>query len=397
MTKDNSTRKAFEYVAETYARFPVVIERGQGVFLWDDQGKKYVDFTSGIAVCSLGHCNPQIVEAVKRQSDKLFHISNLYWTGPQAELARLLCTNSFADKVFFCNSGAEAVEAAIKVARKFGHDTKGSDCYEIVCLEGSFHGRTLAAITATGQPVYQRGFEPLPNGFVHVPPNDIGSLELAVGNRTAAILVEPILGEGGVRPLSEEFLKAARQLADNHKILLMFDEIQVGMGRTGKLFAYQHTEVEPDVMCLAKALANGLPIGAMLAREEVMSHLGPGTHASTFGGNPVACSAAIEVVKTLVETDILDRVKEIGSYLRNRLEDLANSWSDIAEIRGMGLIQAVEFKRPLPHLASYLLDAGFLAIVAHGRLLRLLPPFLIEREHIDMLIETLERFRDEAK
>ncbi len=393
MNQAPNTRKAFEYLAETYARFPVVVEKAQGVYVWDDNGKRYTDFTSGIAVCSLGHCNPSIVEAVKRQADKLFHISNLYWTVPQAELARLICENSFGEQVFFCNSGAEAVEAAIKLARKFGHETRGPDCYEIVCLEGSFHGRTLAAITATGQPVYQRGFEPLPDGFTHVPPNNSRALELAVGRRTAAILMEPILGEGGVRILENGFLKTARQIARDTGALLIFDEIQVGMGRTGSLFAYQQTDVEPDVICLAKALANGLPVGAMVAKKQVMRHLGPGTHASTFGGNPIACAAGIEVIKTLTDTDILERVKKIGTYLTNRLQELAKDWPDILETRGRGLIQAVEFRRPFPELASYLLERGFLVLVAHGRLLRLLPPFVIENEHIDQLVAALYDFK----
>ncbi len=392
MNQDSSTRKALKCVAETYSRFPVVVTRAKGVFVWDDTGKEYIDFTSGIAVTSLGHCNDKVVEAVEGQIKELFHISNLYWTEPQIQLAEMLCNCSFADRVFFCNSGAEAVEAAIKLARKYGHDTRGPDCYDIICLEGSFHGRTLAAITATGQPVYQRGFEPLPDGFTHVPPNDIGALELAAGKRTAAILMEPILGEGGVHILTEDFLKAARALANDLGALLIFDEIQVGMGRTGKMFAYQHTGVEPDVMCLAKALANGLPIGAMLARENIMKHLGPGTHASTFGGNPVSCRAAIEVLKQLNEPETLKRVAELGEYLMNNLKALAEKHSIIKEVRGRGLIQAVEFNRELPGLASHLLSEGFLVIVAHNRLLRLLPPFVIEKHQIDRLVNSLDGY-----
>ncbi len=396
MNNDSGTRMGFDCIANTYARFPITIQRGQGVFVWDEQGKKYVDFTSGIAVCSLGHCHPQIVEAVKTQADRLFHISNLYWTEPQAKLARLLCENSFGEKVFFCNSGAEAVEAAIKLARKFGHETRGPDCYEIICLRGSFHGRTLAAITATGQPVYQRGFEPLVDGFTHVPPNNIHALELAAGERTAAILLEPILGEGGVIPLETAFLQAARDIADRIGALVIFDEIQTGMGRTGNLFAHEHAGVTPDVMCLAKALANGLPIGATVAKDEVMAHLGPGTHASTFGGNPLCCAAAIRVMEILTETDILERVRQQGSYLKKRLEELSRWWPDIREVRGRGLMVAVEFQRPFPDLASHLIEKGILAIVPQGRLLRLLPPFLIEKEHIDMLLTALDEFRQRS-
>ncbi len=393
MNHDFSTRMGFDCIANTYARFPLTIQRGQGVFVWDEQGKKYVDFTSGIAVCSLGHCHPQILEAVKTQADRLFHISNLYWTEPQAQLARYLCENSFGEKVFFCNSGAEAVEAAIKLARKFGHENRGPDCYEIICLRGSFHGRTLAAITATGQPVYQRGFEPLVDGFTHVPPNNIHALELAAGERTAAILLEPILGEGGVIPLETAFLQAARDIADRIGALVIFDEIQTGIGRTGNLFAYQQAGVMPDVMCLAKALANGLPIGAMVAKDEVMAHLGPGTHASTFGGNPLCCAAAVKVMEILTETNILERVRQQGSYLKKRLKELWRSWPDIREVRGRGLMLAVEFERPFPDLSRYLIEKGILAIVPQGRLLRLLPPFLIEKEHIDMLLTALDEFR----
>ena len=390
---DANTRKPYSYIAETYSRFGINITRGSGTRLWDDEGRQYTDFTSGIAVCSLGHCNPYIVEAVKAQAEKLFHVSNLYWTKPQLKVASLLVENSCADRVFFCNSGAEAVEAAIKLARKYGHDTRGPDCFEIITLQGSFHGRTLAAITATGQPVYHRGFEPLPTGFTHVPPNDIRALELAAGERTAAVMVEPIQGEGGVRPLTDEFLQAARQTADKLGALLIFDEIQVGMGRTGSLFAYEQTPVEPDVICLAKGLAGGVPIGAMLAREEAMKHLGPGTHASTFGGNPLACAAAGAVLEQLLETDILEQVKEKGEYLMEGLRKLASTWDNVKEVRGRGMILAVEFKKAMPDLASWLMKEGFLVLVAQGLIMRLLPPFIMEKEEIDRLLDALYRYR----
>ncbi len=390
---DTNTIKPYSYIAETYSRFGITITRGSGTRLWDDKGRQYTDFTSGIAVCSLGHCNPHIVEAVKAQAERLFHVSNLYWTEPQLKVASLLVENSCADRVFFCNSGAEAVEAAIKLARKYGHDTRGPDCFEIITLQGSFHGRTLAAITATGQPVYQRGFEPLPPGFTHVPPNDIRALELAAGKRTAAVMVEPIQGEGGVRPLTDEFLQAARQTADQLGALLIFDEIQVGMGRTGSLFAYEQTPVEPDVICLAKGLAGGVPIGAMLAREEAMKHLGPGTHASTFGANPLACAAAGAVLEQLLETDILRQVREKGQYLMEGLRKLASRWDKVKEVRGRGMILGVEFKKAMPDLASWLMEEGFLVLVAQGLILRLLPPFIMEKEEIDRLLDALYRYR----
>lgn len=382
-----------DLVANTYARFPVTIVKGNGAVVEDHRGRSYLDFTSGIAVCSLGHCHPGVSAAVKEQADRLFHISNLYWTEPQLKVAAYLTENSCMDQVFFCNSGAESVEAAIKLARRFGHDTKGSDCFEIITLNGSFHGRTLAAITATGQPVYQRGFEPLPAGFTHVPPNDLQALRLAVTRRTCAMLMEPILGEGGVRPLEDDFLKEARRLCDENGLLLMFDEVQVGMGRTGSLFAYQQTPVEPDVICLAKGLGNGLPIGAMLARKHVMGHFTPGSHASTFGGNPVACAAAGAVLETLVDTDILEQVRAKGEYLMAGLERIASRFPELVlEVRGRGLIQAVEFKRPLEDLAAWLLENGVLAIVAGGLILRLLPPFVMERQDMDRFLELLEEY-----
>ncbi|RUM87906.1 MAG: aspartate aminotransferase family protein [Thermodesulfatator sp.] len=389
---DSNTRTPFDCVAETYSRFDLTIAKGYGTRLWDENGREFIDFTSGIAVCSLGHCHPRVVASVKEQAQKLFHISNLYWTEPQLKVACSLVKNSCTDRVFFCNSGAEAVEAAIKLARKFGHETRGPDCYEIITLQGSFHGRTLAAITATGQPVYQRGFEPLPSGFTHVKPDDIYSLRLAAGERTAAIMLEPIQGEGGVRPLTDEFLKAAREIADSLGALLIFDEIQVGMGRTGSLFAYEQTPVEPDVICLAKGLANGVPIGAMLAREKAMKHLGPGSHASTFGANPLACAAAGAVLDELTETDLLDQVKEKGDYLQTRLKKLASRWDKVVDVRGRGLIQAMEFSSPQMDLAKWLMEKGFLVLVAQGLILRLLPPFVVEKDEIDLLINALEEY-----
>ncbi len=390
-----NTRTPFDCIAETYSRFDIKIVKGQGTRLWDSEGRQYTDFTSGIAVCSLGHCNPAVVEAVREQAQRLFHVSNLYWTEPQLKVASALVEHSCTDRVFFCNSGAEAVEAAIKLARKYGHDAKGPDCYEIITLEGSFHGRTLATITATGQPFYQQGFEPLPPGFTHVPPNDIRALKLAVNKRTTAIMVEPIQGEGGVRPLSMEFLEAVRLVADEHDALVIFDEIQVGMGRTGSLFAYEQTPVEPDVICLAKGLANGVPIGAMLAKEHIMNHLGPGTHASTFGANPLACAAAGAVLDQLTKTDILEQVIRKGEYLQKGLTQVAQGWKDVKEVRGRGLIQALEFKTPKQDLASWLMKRGFLVLVSHGIVLRLLPPFTIEREEIDQFIEALGQYKKE--
>ncbi|MDD3554612.1 MAG: aspartate aminotransferase family protein [Deltaproteobacteria bacterium] len=379
------------YIADTYRRFPVTLVRGAGTRVWDDMGREYLDFVAGIAVCSLGHCNPQVIKAAQAQLERLVHVSNLYSSQPQMELAALLCRHSFADRVFFCNSGTEAVESAIKLARRRGHNLHGPDCYEIICLEGSFHGRTLASLSATGQPVYQRGFEPMMPGFKHVPLNNPHALKRGVTCRTCAILLEPIQGEGGVRIATDEFLQTARDLCDEHDLLLMFDEVQVGMGRTGSLFAYEQTPVTPDVMCLAKALGNGLPIGAMLAGETTMSHLTPGSHASTFGGNPVACAAAVEVVKTMLSNGFLQRIREHGDYLQQGLTAIAAQHSDkVKEVRGRGLIQAMEFHNPMPDLALKLLERGILAILSHDTVLRLIPPLVITRDEIDLLLKTLQ-------
>ncbi len=382
--------KPKDSIAKTYSRFPLTLIKGRGAKVWDDRGREYIDFAAGIAVCSLGHCHPEVSSAIAKQADELVHVSNLYWNKPQCDLAWMLTKYSFADRVFFCNSGAESVEAAIKLARRFGHDTRGPDCFEIICLRDSFHGRTLATITATGQPVFQRGFDPLPPGFTHVPPNNVNALRLAAGPRTAAILVEPIQGEGGVRILSDEFLTAAREICDNIGALLIFDEVQVGMGRTGTLFAYEQSPVVPDVMCLAKALGNGIPIGAMLAREEIMSHLTPGSHASTFGGNPLACSAAKVVMETMTAPGFLDEVQRKGHRLAKALADLAADHPElIKEVRGRGLIQAAELRNPYPDLALKLLDRGFLTLLSREKILRLVPPLIIEDEHIEALIKAL--------
>ncbi len=380
------------FVADTYKRFPVTFVRGSGTRLWDDQGREYIDFTSGIAVCSLGHCHPMVTDAIQKQAETLVHTSNLYWIEQQARLAERLARRSFADQAFFCNSGAESVEAAIKLARKRGHELRGPNCYDIVCLEGSFHGRTLAAITATGQPQYQHGFEPLVPGFTHIAPNDVYAAQLAIGQRTAAVIVEPILGEGGVRPLDDEFLLALRRLCDEHDAILIFDEVQVGMGRTGSLFAYEQTPVVPDVLCLAKALGNGVPIGAMLARKEVMRHFTPGSHASTFGGNPLSCAAANAVLDVMSAPGFFDHVKEMAAVLRRGLEELAAAKAGkIVDIRGRGLIQALEFAEPVPDLGLKLLEKGLLVLLGQEKIVRLLPPLIISQEEIESFLETLDK------
>ncbi len=379
------------FLANTYSRMPVTFVKGEGVWLWDDNGKKYLDMASGIAVCSLGHCHPAISKVVSDQLALLVHTSNLYWTLPQMELAMALCERSFAEQVFFCNSGTESVESALKLAKRRGNSLNGPDCYQIVCLENSFHGRTMGALSATCQPVYQRGFEPLVPGMTPVPAENKRALSLAVGSRTAAVILEPIQGEGGVRPVSDEYLRFARQLCDEFGALLIFDEVQVGIGRTGSFFAYEQTSVVPDVLCIAKALGNGLPIGAMLASKEVMSFLPQGSHASTFGGNPVVCQAAKEVVKLVSEPVFLAHVKETGQYLNSRLNEFAIKHPWLAQdVRGRGLIQAMELKQSDSGLAARLMTEGVMALVGHGKILRLVPPLVISKEHIDLFMEKLE-------
>ncbi len=385
------------YLAGNYRRFPVAFVRGKGSRLYDEEGQEYLDFTAGIAVCSLGHAPEAVAKAICEQAQKLIHVSNLYWTEPQAKLAELLCENSFAEKVFFCNSGAEAIEAALKLARRYAWKNHGPEKIKFVALEKSFHGRTFGALSATGQPAYWEGFEPLVPGFVHIPPNDLKALEEAVDEKTCAVILEPILGEGGVIPLTKEFLEAARELSHKHQALLIFDEIQVGLGRTGRLFAYELYGIEPDIMTLAKALAGGIPLGAMLAKEEIMSALEPGSHASTFGGNPVACAAGVEVLKALLKPDFLKEVDLKGKALRQRLLTLAEKFpSLVAEVRGVGLIQAMELSVPVALVVEALFKRRILANGIQEKVLRFTPPLTIAYREIDALYSALEEILKEV-
>ena len=304
---------ADENIMNTYKRFPIVLVKGSGVKVWDVNGKEYLDFVAGIAVCNLGHSHPQVIAAVKEQLENLTHVSNLYYTEPQAQLAKLLVDNSFADKVFFCNSGAEANEAAIKLARKYAHENMGPDKFELITMKDSFHGRTMATITATGQEKFQFGFTPLLDGFTYVPFNDLQALEARISsNKTCGIMVEPIQGEGGVNIPDAQYLARVREICDRHGILLIIDEVQTGMGRTGKLFAYEHSGIKPDIMTLAKALGNGFPVGAMLATDKIAKAFVPGNHASTFGGSPLAMAAANATVKTMLQERYIRALSENG-------------------------------------------------------------------------------------
>ncbi|MCL7486939.1 MAG: aspartate aminotransferase family protein [Desulfobulbaceae bacterium] len=374
----------------TYSRFPAAMVRGKGCRLWDADGREYVDFLSGIAVCSLGHCHPAVTEAVCTQAGTLMHVSNLFYTAPQIELAEMLTANSFADKVFMANSGAEANEAAIKLARIHS----GPDRYEIISLSGSFHGRTLATVAATGQPKFHRGFDPLPQGFVHAEFGDPLSLEGLINEKTCAILCEPLQGESGVRPLEPEYLQTIRKLCDKHDLLLIFDEVQTGMGRTGTLFAYQQLGVVPDIMTVAKALGNGLPIGAMLTREDIAVSLGVGTHASTFGGNPVAAAAAVAVMRIMLEDGFFAGVREQGEYLAGRLTGVAARFPDLATgVRGSGLLLGLVLTEKGINLGAEIVEQlfqqGVLINFAGNRVLRFIPPLIVGRAEIDALIDRL--------
>ncbi len=380
-----------ELFINTYSRHPAVMVEGKGCRLKDAKGNNYLDFTAGIAVCSLGHCHPVVTEAICRQAGRLVHTSNLYHTMPQIELASLLVENSFADKVFLANSGAEANEAAIKLARKHG----GTGCFEIISLEGSFHGRTLATVAATGQRKFHHGYEPLPVGFYHAPFGDIEAMERLITNKTCAILVEPLQGEGGVRPLEHKYLQAIRTLCDKHSILLILDEIQVGMGRTGTLFAHEQYGIRPDILTCAKALGNGMPIGALLTTNKVAGSFKPGDHASTFGGNPVACAAAVAVLKTMTSAGFLEGVRSRGEHLHKCLKSIADQYDRLCRgVRGQGLIQGLVLDDKVAdragEIVSTLFKAGVLITLAGGKVLRCTPPLIVTIEEIDAMASVLE-------
>lgn len=379
------------YVMNTYGRLPVALVRGQGVKVWDAEGKSYLDFVSGLAVNSLGHTHPRVVKAIWRQANTLMHVSNIYYIENQVRLAQLLVENSCADKVFFCNSGAEANEGAIKLARKHAKQQGESEKYEIITALQSFHGRTLAAITATGQPKYQKGFEPLPQGFKYVPFNDLEALKESIGPHTCAVMLEPIQGEGGVNPATLKYLQGAAQLCKENNLLLIFDEVQCGLGRTGKLFAYQHYGVEPDIITLAKALGNGFPIGAMMAKDSVAQSFQPGDHASTYGGNPLACAAALATMETMLDDGIIKNAKVMGEYLKSKLAELDKKHGKIKEIRGAGLMIGAELTHQGIDVVNYCREHGLLINCVNNNVLRFLPPLIVKESDIDTAIDILDK------
>ena len=388
---DNATliSDAERNVAPTYGRYPIALVRGEGCRVWDADGKEYLDFVSGLAVCNLGHCHPEVVAAIREQAGKLIHVSNLYHIEPQIELAKRLNRLSFGDKAFFCNSGTEAVEAALKLARKYSFQKYGEGRHEILSFDMSFHGRTMASLTATGQTKFHGAFKPLLPGFRYVPFGDLESVAASVSEQTCAVMVEPIQGEGGVNVPPDGYLKGLREICDANDLLLLFDEVQVGLGRTGKLWAYEHEGVAPDAMSLAKALAGGTAIGALVASDKAMA-FEPGDHAATFGGNPLATAAGCAAMDAVTAPGFLEHVQEMGAYATAGLEELATRHAIIKEIRGKGLIIGCEVDVDATSIVTKGLEAGFLLNVAVQKVIRLIPPLVVEKEMIDKLMDFLD-------
>lgn len=382
---------ADENIMNTYKRFPIVLVRGAGQKVWDVNGKEYLDFVAGIAVCNLGHSHPEVVAAVKDQVEKLTHVSNLYYIEPQAQLAKLLVDHSFANKVFFCNSGAEANEAAIKLARKYAHENLGNDKFELITMRNSFHGRTMATITATGQEKFQFGFTPLLDGFTYVAFNDLTALEDAITKKTCGIMLEPIQGEGGVIIPDIQYLAKVREICDRHNILLIVDEVQTGIGRTGRLFAYEHSDIQPDIMTLAKALGNGFPVGAMLATNKIAKAFTPGNHASTFGGNLLAMAAAKATLQTILKENLLDNCRKMGEYFLDQLKKLKSRHSIIKEVRGKGLMIACDLTIDGADIVNESMMRGILINCTGGKTLRFVPSLIISIQDIDQLIDVLDK------
>lgn len=389
MTADELMALSDKYIMATYKRFPIVLVKGAGARVWDSNGKEYLDFVAGIAVCSLGHSHPKVAAAIQRQVEILTHVSNLYYIEPQINVARILVENSFADRVFFCNSGAEANEAAIKLARKYAYENMAGEKYELITMKDSFHGRTLATVTATGQTKFQVGFSPLPEGFKYAPFNDIPALEEAITEHTCGIMLEPIQGEGGVIIPDDEYLRNVRKICDDRGLLMILDEVQVAMGRTGTLFAYEQYNVRPDIVTLAKAVGNGFPVGVMMATNKVASAFQPGNHASTFGGNPLAMAASLATIDTIMNEGVLDNVKRVGSYFMRRLHELKNKCPVIKDIRGRGLIIGVELTVEGANIVKECMERGVLINCTGGNVLRFVPPLIIAEEDVDFAVEIL--------
>ena len=390
----NTFEKGEKYVMHTYNRFPLAFTHGEGMYVYDEDGKKYLDFVAGIAVNSLGHNYKPLVDAITEQASKMIHISNLYYTKPQTELAEKLVEAGSLDKVFYCNSGAESIEAALKLARKYGSKTGRQ---EIITMEHSFHGRTFGAVTATGQPHYHEGFGDMLPHIKYAVYNDIESLKNTITDRTVAILFEPVQGEGGIHPAEQAYIEKVRKICTEKDILLIFDEVQCGVGRLGTLFAYQYFDVIPDIMCTAKGIAGGIPCGVMMAKARVAESFKPGDHASTFGGNPLATAAGNVVVDTLLNGGVLENVKKMGEYLSECLEKIKAKYSFVTDARGVGLMQGIELDRPVGDIVGKCINSGLLLVNAGKNVIRFVPSLIVSKEDIDKAMEILVKVLDEEK
>ena len=392
MTTQETIELYNKYVIANYTKLPRVIVKGQGSYLFDADGNKILDMFPGWAVSGIGHCHPKVVEAIRKQAGELLHIDNTFYSEPQAKLAELLSKRAFGGKTFFCNSGAEANEGALKLARLATADGK----YKFITAEGSFHGRTFATVTATAQPKYHEGFLPLLPGFVYVPYNDISALEKAFTDEVCAVMIEPIQGEGGINVATKEYVEAIRQLCDEKGAVMIFDEVQTGMGRTGKWFAYQHYDVEPDIITLAKALGGGVAIGAMMAKEELAAKLVPGKHASTFGGNCIACAAGIAVVDAIEEDNLIENAVKMGEYAKHKLEQLGEKYDIIKEVRGKGLMIGVQLSSPGGEIVDKCLSRGLRINCTNNTVLRFMPAMIVTKEQIDEAINILDSVMGET-
>ena len=393
MTTQETIELYSKYVIANYKRLPRVIVKGEGCYLYDAEGNKILDMFPGWAVSGIGHCHPKVVDAIRKQAGELLHIDNTFYSEQQGELAKLISERGFGGKCFFCNSGAEANEGALKLARLATADGK----YKFITAEGSFHGRTFATVTATAQPKYHEGFLPLLPGFVYVPYNDINALEKAFTDEVCAVMIEPIQGEGGINVATKEYVEAIRQLCDEKGAVMIFDEVQTGMGRTGKWFAYQYHDVEPDIMTMAKALGGGVAIGAMMAKEELAAKLVPGKHASTFGGNCIACAAGIAVVEAIEEDNLIENAVKMGEYAKQKLEQLGEKYDIIKEVRGKGLMIGVQLSSPGASIVDKCLARGLRINCTNNTVLRFMPAMIVTKEQIDEAISILDSVMGETK
>ena len=380
-----------QFLLPTYNRYPIALERGKGVYLFDREGNRYLDFVAGLGVNALGHAHPRVLRAIREQSARAIHFSNLYYHEFQGRLAEKLCRLSGLNRAFFSNSGTEAIEGSIKLARLASHRMGGEAKSQLVALEGSYHGRTFGSMSLTGQDKYRKGFEPLLEEVKFVPRNDVAALHAAVDDRTCAIVLEPIFGEGGIYECSASFLQECRAVADRHKAALIFDEIQCGLGRTGTIFAFQSFGVVPDIVAIAKPLAAGLPLGGFLAREEIASAISAGQHGTTFGGGPLACRVALEYLSIIEDENLLENVSRVGAYLQERLKSLGGKYAAVQEVRGRGLIQGLQLSIPARPIVEQALAEGVLFNSTQDTVLRFLPPFLLQEKHVDKGIRVLKK------